>query len=111
LGLVTNIVLKKTVRIDVMLLFHNPELESYVILSPPYVWNLGRTMYPERWVDTPQYIEFLGESFRIPLHSECMLISEYGPDWMKPVKSGLYWRKYWAFIEHVSDITRGIEWK
>ena len=98
LNRVTGFDLRRTsdVRTNVMLQFYNPEEDVYLTLSPPYGGAM-RTAIPCDFLDTPNYIDFLGTEFRIPRYPEMVLQSIYG-DWHKLVKSGVPWRETWGEV-------------
>ena len=70
--------------IDIMLQHRCECRKTYVTLAPPFGGSM-RTEIPADWLDTPNYIKFLGEQFRIPLYPEMVLQSIYG-DWRRPYK-------------------------
>lgn len=95
----TVFVLQRTssVRTDVFLEFHNPEEGVYIKIFPP-IRNSFMTVMPAHYLDTPNYIEFLGEKFRIPDKPEEVLENIYG-DWRTPVKHGVAWKDRWGEID------------
>lgn len=81
--------------IDVMLQYHCPSRGVYLTLERPWGGSM-RTSIPTYFMDTPNYIDFLGTQFRIPLYPEMVLQSIYG-DWRTPYKGkSSEWRKNWG---------------
>lgn len=70
--------------IDIMMQYRCDSRKTYITAAPPYSGSM-RTEIPCYFMDTPNYIEFLGEQFRIPMYPEMVLQSIYG-DWRRPCK-------------------------
>jgi len=93
------------VTIDVMMEFYDVDLDMYMCLHPPYGGSM-RTSIPADFLDTPNWIEFCGEQFRIPRYEKLVLQSIYG-DWRTPVVFDDWehcdeapWRKNWGKWVH-----------
>jgi phosphorylcholine metabolism protein LicD len=86
---------KEAPNIDVMMQFLCRSRDEYITLAKPFGGSM-RTAIPRDFMDTPNYINFYGEQFRIPRYPEMVLQSIYG-DWRTPYKgeSG-GWRKNWG---------------
>jgi len=89
------------VNIDVMMEFYDVDLDMYMCLYPPIGGSM-RTSIPADFLDTPNYIEFCGEQFRIPRYERLVLQSIYG-DWREKVVFDDWehcddapWRKNWG---------------
>lgn len=99
---------KQVPNIDVMMQFYDVDLKSYMTLIKPLGGSM-RTQMPAAFMDEPNYIEFLGEQFRIPCYPELVLQSIYG-DWRTPYKGESNgWRKTWGpwvHCEKESDDSR-----
>lgn len=94
-----------SVRTNVILMYKNEDKGVYIKFNPPLVNNC-KTLIPIEMIDAENYIEFLGEQFRIPHKAELLLESHYG-DWRTPIKSGLGWRNHWEPVM-LSDYSEGI---
>ena len=94
-------------RINVFLGVKNPEKGVYMKLAPPLV-NNAKTLWKIEDVETPCYVDLLGEKFRVPNDPEKILESHYG-DWRTPIKEGLEWRKHWVKLD-TKEYLEGLEW-
>lgn len=95
------------VRTNVFLLFRNTRLNKYVKVAPPFT-NCYKTLIPFELLDTENYVEFLGQKFRVPIDPESFLENHYGADWRTPIKSGLGWRKHWEYVSQ-GEALKGVE--
>lgn len=71
-------------HIDIMLQHRCESRKTYITTAPPFGGSM-RTEMPVDWMDTPNYIEFLGKQFRIPCYPEMVLQSIYGA-WRRPYR-------------------------
>ena len=92
--------LKKTtdLRFNIFIAMRNTEKGVYMKLAPPLVDN-PKTLWKIEDVETPYYVDFIGEKFRVPNNPEKMLEEQYGKGWREPVKSGLSWRDHWVSLK------------
>lgn len=81
---------KRGIRVDVGLEYYYPPEDIYISL--PRRASVNNAVVPARWYRTDHFIDFLGESFRVPHPPSERLERLYTKNWGTPTNTG--WRDH-----------------